>query len=274
MTRRTIGLVLAAVLAAGCQDGPAAAPPSPPPEVVTLQEGVLSVACDVPSPPFAVESGSEITGFQADLVREIARRLDLDPVLVDVPAFRINSDVALGEYDAGVTATPVTPDLEEEVDFSEPYFSRTLAVVISGKERPDVSTMEDLTLGDVVAVPDGTTAEAFAEQSLRAGGVEVRAYPNPETFYSAIETGLVDAGIDYELEAAPEVADRSGLRIVDLLSTGESYRIAVRPGRPALLEAINSALEAMIGDGTYERIYRRYPELPLGGMVLPPLEAE
>jgi polar amino acid transport system substrate-binding protein len=267
MSRRALGLILAGVLAAGCQDGPAAPPPSPAPEVVTIQEGQLSVALDVPSPPFAVESGSEITGFQADLVREVARRLGLQPTLVDVPAFRIHSDVAMGEYDAGVIATPVTSDLEKEVDFSEPYFVQTLAVVTSSEERPDVSTLEDLTLGDVVAVPDETTAEAFAEQSLRAGGVEVRAYPNPESFYSAIETGLVDAGVDYQLAASPEVEHRPGLRIAEVLSTGESYRIAVRPGRPALLEAINSALESMIADGTYERIYGRYEELPAGGRV-------
>jgi polar amino acid transport system substrate-binding protein len=267
MTRRMLGLVLVGILAAACQDGPAASPPSPAPEVVTLQEDQLTVAVDVPSPPFAIETGSEITGFQADLIREIARRLGLQPVLVDVAAFRIHSDVAMGEYDAGVTATPITPDLEEEVDFSEPYFDQTLAVVTSSEERPDVSTLEDLALGDVVAVPNGTTAEAFAEQSLRAGGVEVRAYPNPETLYSAIETGLVDAGVDYEQAAAPEVGDRPGLRIADVLSTGESFRIAVRPNRPALLEAINTALAAMIDDGTYESIYRRYGELPAGGRV-------
>lgn len=267
MTRRMLGLILAVFLAAGCQDGPAVSPPSPAPEVVTIQEDRLSVACDVPSPPFAVESGSEIMGFHADLVREVARRLGLQPVLVDVPAFRIHSDVAMGDYDAGVISTPVTPDLEEEVDFSEPYFDQTLAVVTSSEVRPDVSTLEDLTLGDVVAVPDGTTAETFAEQSLRAGGVEVRAYPDPETFYSAIETGLVDAGVAFELAAASDIGDRPGLRIAEVLRTGESYRIAVRPNHPALLEAINSALAAMVADGTYERIYRRYPELPPGGRV-------
>jgi polar amino acid transport system substrate-binding protein len=272
MTRRTLGFALAAVvvLVSGCQGDPAAAPPSPTPTVVTLQEDVLSVACDVPSPPFAVETSTGISGFQADVVREVARRMGLDPVLVDVPAFRIHSDVARGDYDAGVTAVPITVDLEEEVDFSEPYFRQSLAVVISTDERPDVSALEDLSLGDVVAVPDGTTAEAFAEQSLRAGGVEVRAYPDPETLYSAVEAGLVDAGVDYELPATPEVMARPGLQIVEVLSTGESFRIAVRPGRPALLGAINSALEAMIADGTYERLYGRYPELPIGGSVAGP----
>lgn len=266
---RTLTLLLAAlaVLVAGCRDGPSAAPPPPTPHVETVRDDVLSMATDVPSPPFAFEEGTKIAGFQADMAEEIARRLGLEAVLVDVPAFRIHSDVAAGEYDAAMVAAPVTTELEEEVDFSEPYFRQTLALVISTSDRPDVITPDDLALSDVVAVPDGTTAEAFADQSLRPGGVEVRAYPNRETFYAAIETGLVDAGVDYELSAADELIDRPGLRIVDVLSTGEYFRIAVRPDRPALLGAINSVLADMIGDGTYERIYARYPELPPGGRI-------
>jgi polar amino acid transport system substrate-binding protein len=262
-----LGCVAVTVLVAGCRQEPAAAPPSPAPSGRTIQEGVLSVACDVPSPPFTVERAGEITGFQADLIREVARRLGLDPVLVDVPAFRIHSDVAEGGYDAGLTAAPMTPELEEEVDFSEPYFRQTLALVISPERRPDVSTLDELALGDVVAVPDGTTAEAFAEQSLRPGGVEIRAYPDSEALYAAVETGLADAVVDYELAVTAQLAEHPSLRLAQVLSTGESFGIAVRPGHPALLDAINGALGDMVDDGTYQRLYGRYPELPPGGRV-------
>jgi L-cystine transport system substrate-binding protein len=258
----------AAVLAAvGCRERPAAVPPSPSPSIRTLQEGLLTVACDVPNPPFAVEGAGGVTGFHADLVRELARRLGLTPRIVDVPAFRIHTDVANGDYDAAVTVMPTTPELEELVDFSEPYFSLTLALVTSSEERPDVTTAEDLALGDVVAVEDGTTAEAFAERSLRPSGVEIRAYPDASAAYAAVETGLADAVLDHQLAASESIAAFPGLRTVQVLGTGEYLAVAVRPESPALLDTMNAGLLGMLEDGTYSRIYGRYPELPPDGRV-------
>lgn len=261
------GLAAVVALPSGCGRGPAGAPPSPTPTLRTIEEGILSVAVDVPSPPFAVAGPSGITGFQADVVREVARRLDLRAELVDVPAWRVYTDVAAGRYDAGVTATPTTPDLEAIVDFSDPYFRQTLALVTAPAERPDVAGLEDLALGDVVAVQGGTTAEAFAERSLRPEGIDVRAYPEPDLAYTAVETGLADALLDSGLTASGQVAGRPELRIRAVVVSGETLGIGVRPGHPALLDAVNRALDEMLRDGTYGRLYARYPDLPVGGRV-------
>ncbi|HJV05014.1 MAG TPA: ABC transporter substrate-binding protein [Actinomycetota bacterium] len=261
------GLAAVVALPSGCGRGPAAAPPSPTPTLRTIEEGILSVAVDVPSPPFAVAGPSGITGFQADVVREVARRLDLRAELVDIPAWRVYTDVAAGRYDAGVTATPTTPDLEAIVDFSDPYFRQTLALVTAPAERPDVAGLEDLALGDVVAVQGGTTAEAFAERSLRPEGIDVRAYPDPDAAYTAVETGLADALLDAGLTASGQVAGRPDLRIRAVVVSGETLGIGVRPGHPALLDAVNRALDEMLRDGTYGRLYARYPDLPVGGRV-------
>jgi ABC-type amino acid transport substrate-binding protein len=262
-----ICFAVASLAAAGCREPPGATPPSPSPSFETIEEGVLTVAADVPSPPFAVERAGGIMGFQADLVRELTSRLGLEPGLVDVPAFRIHTDVADGEYDAAVVATPTTPELEELVDFSEPYFLLTLALVTASGERPDLSAADDLTLGDVVAVENGTTAEAYAERSLRPSGVEIRAFPSATAAYTAVETGLADAVLDRQLEAAENLEDRPELGTIQVLSTGESFGIAIGPGHPGLLDAVNFALQGMLGDGTYEEIYGRYPELPPEGRV-------
>jgi ABC-type amino acid transport substrate-binding protein len=267
MRRLVLFAVGAVSLPVGCGEGPAAAPPSPTPTVRTIEQGVLSVAVDVPSPPFAVAGASGVTGFQADVVREVAERLGLRAAVVDAAAWRIHRDVAAGRYDAAVSATPITPELEELVDFSEPYFRETLALVTAPVERPDVATLQDLALGDVVAVEDGTTAEAFAERSLRPEGVDVRAYPDPDAAYAAVETGLADALLDAELTASDRIATRSDLRIGEVVVTGEVFGIAVRPGHRALLDAVNAALEDMLSDGTYGRLYAAYPELPAGGRL-------
>jgi ABC-type amino acid transport substrate-binding protein len=263
-----ICFAVASLAAAGCREPPGATPPSPsPPSFETIEEGVLTVAVDVPSPPFAVERAGGIMGFQTDLVREVTSRLGLQPSLVDVPAFRIFTDMAEGDYDAAVAATPTTPELEELVDFTEPYFLLTVALVTAPGERPDLSAADDLTLGDVVAVENGTTAEAYAERSLRPSGVEIRAFPNAGAAYTAVETGVADAVLDRQLEAAENLEGRHELETIQVLATGESFGVAIGPGHPGLLDAVNAVLEGMLEDGTYQEIYGRYPELPPQGRV-------
>jgi ABC-type amino acid transport substrate-binding protein len=40
--------------------------------------------------------------------------------------------------------------------------------------------------------------------------------------------------------------------------SNEYYGIAVQPNKPELLDAINTALAAIIADGTYEQIYLKW----------------
>src|SRR5687768_5011908 len=47
-------------------------------EFTTLEDGVLLVGSDYPYPPFEFEEGGELTGFDVDLVRAIADKLELE----------------------------------------------------------------------------------------------------------------------------------------------------------------------------------------------------
>ncbi len=60
------------------------------------------------------------------------------------------------------------------------------------------------------------------------------------------------------------IKGRDQLQVVEQVETGEEYAIAVAKDNPALLEAINGALEEMFADGTYAEIFKKYfPEQEL-----------
>jgi ABC-type amino acid transport substrate-binding protein len=234
------------------------------PEFTTLKDGILTVGSDIPYPPFEYREGGELVGFDIDLINEIAGRLGLETDVIDTSFDTIFSQLAGGRFDVVIAASTITPEREEEVNFSDPYYLSQQSLTV--RSDSGIQSVDDLQPGMVVAVQNGTTGKKYAEENLPEG-VEIRAFPEGPDGYTALEAGDVDAVINDEPTAIAEIAEREGLKIVQTIDTGEAYGIAVDPANEALLEAINIVLAEIINDGTYEEIYARYPDLPPGGNV-------
>ena len=238
-------------------------------ELTTIEEGVLTVGSDIPYPPFEVRKGGRLSGFDIDLIREIASRLNLqlsDDDIIDTSFDTILSQLAGGRFDVVVAASTITPEREKQVNFSDPYYNSQQSLTVNTEERSDIATLEDLQEGDIVAVQSGTTGKSYAEENVPEG-VDIRSFPEGPDVFTALEAGQVDVAIHDEPTAIAEVAERPGLELVDTIDTGEAFGIAVDPSNEPLLDAINQALSDMVEDGTYEEIYNRYPDLPPGGNV-------
>jgi ABC-type amino acid transport substrate-binding protein len=273
MSRRrglTIGAVAAAVvlLAAACREeaptggGGGGGGGTTEPELTTLEEGILTVGTDMPYAPFESREGGEVVGFDADIINEIATRIGLETEWVDSPFDTIFTDLAAGQFDVVISGATITPEREEQVNFSIPYFNSLQALTV--QEDSGIATFDDVGEGHVVAVQSGTTGEAWAEENLVPNGAQIRAFPDYPPLYNALEAGQVDAVVFDESSAVPEVAARQGIELVDTVDTDEAYGIAVDPNNPDLLDAVNEALQAMIDDGTYDQIYSAFPTCPEG----------
>jgi ABC-type amino acid transport substrate-binding protein len=267
------GLLALSVMAGACGEEPTAGQQegTPPeaeesPALETLEPGVLTVGMDVPYPPFEFREGGEVVGLDVDLANQIGERLGLDVTFVDTDFDTIFTQLAAGRFDAVVSATTITPEREEEVNFTLPYYNaqQTLAV----QEGSGITGVGDLGEEHFVAVQRGTTGEIWAEENLVPQGVQLRTYVQTPDLYTALEAGQVDGVINDEPNALQEVPAREGLEIVETIDTGEAYGIAVNPANESLLEAMETTLQEIIDDGTYEQIYAKYPDLPPGGSVV------
>ena len=237
-------------------------------EVTTLEEGVLTVGSDIPYPPFEYREGGELVGLDIDLIKEIGTRLDLevtDDDITDTSFDTIFTQLAGARYDVVVAASTITPEREEEVNFSDPYYNSQQSLTV--ETGSDIASIEDLAEGDVIGVQNGTTGKAYAEENVPEG-VEIRSFKQGPDGYTALEAGQVVGVINDEPTALAEIEARGDtLELVERIDTGEAYGIAVDPSNEPLLEAINQALAEMIEDGTYQEIYDRYSDLPPGGSV-------
>jgi ABC-type amino acid transport substrate-binding protein len=262
--KRLSALALAAgvmLVGAACREQ--AAPPggggdgTTAPEITTIEEGILTVGTDLPYPPFEYREGGELTGFDVEIMNEIASRIGLEAEYVDSPFDTIFTDLANGQFDVVISGATITPEREEQINFSEPYFNSLQALVVS--DDSDIASFDDLGDGDAVSVQSGTTGEIWAEENLQPNGVEIRAFPEYPPVYNALEAGQVDGVVYDESSAIPETFNRPGLEVVDTVDTGEAYGIAVDPANEDLLDAVNQALQDMVDDGTYDEIFGHYP---------------
>ena len=227
------------------------------PQVTTLEEGILTIGTDLPYPPFEYREGGEMAGFDVEIMEEIANRLGLEPEWVDSPFDTIFTDLANGQFDVVISGATITPEREQEVNFSDPYFRSLQALVVN--EDSGIASFDDLGEGDSISVQSGTTGELWAEENLAPQGVEIRAFPEYPPVYNALEAGQVDGVVYDESSAIPETFNRPGTEVVDTVDTNEFYGIAVDPNNPDLLDAVNEAMAAMVEDGTYEEIYSSFP---------------
>jgi ABC-type amino acid transport substrate-binding protein len=234
------------------------------PSVTTLEEGVLLVGSDIPYPPFEYREAGEEVGFDIDLINEIASRLGLEVEIVDTDFGTIFTQLATARFDVVIAASTITPEREEEVNFSDPYYNAQQSLTV--QTGSGITSVDDLGPGMVIGTQKRTTGEMWAQENLPEG-VEIRSFPEGPDGYTALEAGQVDGVINDEPVALAEIAAREGIELAQTIPTGESYGIAVNPANEPLLEAVNLTLADIIADGTYDEIYARYPDLPPGGNV-------
>lgn len=234
----------------------------------TIEEGTLSVGSDIPFPPFEFREGGELTGFDVELMEEIARRLDLEVKWTDTAFDTIFTQLAGGRFDAVASATTITDERKQQVNFTDPYYRAQQALAVNTEETPDIESVDDLQDGHTVAVQRGTTGESWARENLAPKGVQVRSFQEAPDTFTALEAGNVTGVIFDEPAVADEIERRPSLELVETIDTDEEYGFPVDPDNQALLDAMNRELRTTIEDGTYTEIYEKYfPDARAGSVA-------
>jgi ABC-type amino acid transport substrate-binding protein len=218
-----------------------------------IQEGQLLVGTDTPYPPFEIGQPPDITGYDIEVGRAVAERLGLQPTFQDTSFDTIFRDLSQGKFDFVLAATTITPEREQKVDFSDPYYAADQALVVA--PGSDIRTVEDLS-GATVGAQDGTTGEAFANDETDAS--DVRGFPEGPDAINALKAGQVDATIIDQPVAQDALEKEGGIEIPTIIPTGELYGIPVDQDHDALREDINRALQEMKEDGTLAELYQKY----------------
>jgi ABC-type amino acid transport substrate-binding protein len=220
----------------------------------------ITVASNIAYPPFEFSPRDGPQGFDIDLMNEIAERAGLEVEYEAVEFDEIVRGVHFDLYDAAISAMTITPERQQQVDFSDPYFNADQSLLVASYS--DVESVDDLA-DATVGVQLGTTGQIEAQELINAGTIKQgRPFRTIEDAFAALQDGQVE-GVIYDLAVAQDVVEKSEgeLRIVETVPTGEQYGIAFSKDSD-LVEPVNEALAEIKADGTYEEIYERWIGVP------------
>lgn len=232
-------------------------------EFTTIEEGKLIMATNAQFPPYELVSdgegfnGTGFEGIDVEIASAIADKLGLelqiDDMDFDSALVAVQNDAA----DVVLAGLSYSEERDEVLDFTDSYATGVQVVIV--KEGSDV-TMDNL--GEkMIGTQRGTTGYIYASDTPENGGYgedHVSAYDNGATAVQALVNGQVDAVIIDEAPAKEFVAANEGLTILPGNWVEEQYCAAVNEGNTALLNAINTALNELMDDGTVQEILDKY----------------
>jgi polar amino acid transport system substrate-binding protein len=148
----------------------------------------------------------------------------------------------------------ITDERKKNVDFSDPYFEATQAVLAD--KDAQVASFADLKGKKV-----GTQAQTTGEDYAKSKGIDSVSFESSDAVLNGLRTKQVDAVIiDYPVVQGwlKDKANAAAFEVAEQINTGEEYGFTVKKGNTELVAAINKALSEAKSDGTYKKLYEQW----------------
>jgi polar amino acid transport system substrate-binding protein len=238
---------------------------SPPPE----RPVELKIATNTPFPPFEFYEDGNLVGFDIEMITEIMNRTGHQFRILDFPDFAsMLLSIEGGAADIGVGA--LTMNLEtgaqrnETMDFTIPYFEADQGVLKRLNDATNYcADANDCTATDLnvtglrIAVQDSTTSKFWLDDNAPAATVTV--FPTVSQVLAELSAARVHLVLIDKPAADGIVLQMTDLALAGVVQTNELYGFAVPNNDPrGLVPQMNQALQAMMQDGTYDRLFEKW----------------
>lgn len=208
-------------------------------------------------PPFEYVENGEVTGFDIDLIKEIAKVKGFDVEVKDLSFDALIAALKTGNIDIIAAGMTITEERKKVIDFSIPYYSANQAVIVKDNSENDITVLFGK---NDIGVQTGTTGDLWVTDNLKDKGVLTGSLKHYDTFVLVIND-LVNGNIDGVVLDTPVAERFSELKPVDIVAeiiTGEEYGIAVNEGNEELLKMINEGVQELKDNGTMDKLIDKY----------------
>ncbi|MCU5771651.1 transporter substrate-binding domain-containing protein [Erwiniaceae bacterium BAC15a-03b] len=220
----------------------------------TLAAEPVRVAIDPTFPPMEYIQDGKRTGFDIDMASALAEKLGRPLEYTDMDFKAMVPSVLAGRSDIILSAIYITDERKKVVDFTDPYFSAGLVVMVN-KDNTSIKGPADLA-GKRVAVQVGTkSVSVMNAQYPTARLIEVE---KNEEMFNSLTSGRADAVVTGKPAALLYAKARGVSKVLDEPLTREDYGIAVSKREPELRAELNKALQAIRADGSWQRIHEKW----------------
>jgi polar amino acid transport system substrate-binding protein len=240
-----VGLV--GLLVAGCSKNQAAQTQPQLPQYKVASE------IDYPPMEFVDPATNSNQGFDIDLVNAIGQVEGFQPVFTNMGFDGIIAAVQTNSVDMAISAISITPERQQSVDFSLPYYHSGLIITVR-KDNNTIKSFADLK-GQALAAQIGTTGYDKSKEISD----KVKPFDHIPEALMDIKNGASVALInDKPVSAYYVKQDPDDYKLVGQPLTSEFYGIAIPKNRPDVLQKINDGLNKLKASGQYAALYKKW----------------
>lgn len=233
-------------------------------EEISLDRAIpLRVAFDPHLPPFQYKKENKYTGFNIDILEEVARNEGLTLQYLPMSTEQAIRSLREGRIDI-ILGISFSASLYEDMEFTERYFSSSIGLLVA-KDLHQIENISDLS-GKIVSLQRGTVEYEFLRNIRR---IKYNHTSNQENAFELLTLGRSDAFIGNRL-TAEYLLEKHGVKdgyiFADSYVLPLEYSMAVQKRNYALLFVLNRSLKHLKVEGTYSDIYDQW--FPIDDSVL------
>ena len=224
------------------------------------EEGTLTVGTAGTLYPasFREEESDTLTGFDVELMKEVAKRLDLEIEFKEMAFDNMLTSVQNGQIDVAANDISVTEDRKEKFAFSKPYKYTYGTGIVRKSDLSGIESLEDLK-GKKAA---GEATTIFMDVAREYGAEEV-IYDNAtnDQYLRDVSTGRTDVILnDYYLQTlALAFFPEFDITIhPDIAYNPQEIAFLMDKENDELQENIDRVLDEMLEDGTVKELSEQF----------------
>jgi len=215
-------------------------------------ETTLRVGCDPTYPVFEFIKDGSIEGFDIDIAREISERMGRELKIISIDwesTYKIPEDLKL---DMIISAVPISSEKENIVDFSIPYFTMEYMLIVL--TETDIKIKENLE-GKSVGMLNIEEKDLSEDYLLN---YKIEGYDDVVMMIDDLKNKNID-GILISLPMGVNlITGNMGIyNVLEVVKSNKEFGIVFNEGS-TLKEEVDSILNEIKEDGTYDEIYNRW----------------
>lgn len=227
-----------------------------PISAASRDENVLIAGANIGNVPWEFQdTAGELIGFEIDLVNEVAKRLNREIEIINIPFNGLFSAVQSSRIDIAISSITITEQRLTSVSFAQPYYDSDQSLTI--RSDSNITSVNDLQ-DEVVAVDTGSTGDIWASENQQQYGFkEIRRYEGIAPAALDLQIGRV-AGYISDIPAMQYYTkDKPELKVVERIRTGGSYSMMFRKDDELAL-SVNEIITTLKQEGLVNELHNKW----------------
>lgn len=226
--------------------------------------GTIKIGLMLDFPPYASSgAGNKPDGYDAEVAQMLADYLGVkvEPVITTGPN-RIPY-LLTDKADVLVASLAITPERQEQVQFSNPYSAASM--VLLGPADIVVDSPADFTKYKI-GVPRASTTD-IGVMKIAPEGTDIRRFDDDASALQAMIVGQVDLAGTSTVIASEVQKRHPGKFEIRYVINEQVMGVTMQKDRPELEAAVNAFLKEKLADGSLDKAFEKWLGTPLPASV-------